>query len=49
MRVVLASGSPRRRELMEMLGVACEVQASGAEEVGAFTVEVSGCGGGHRR
>lgn len=33
MRVVLASGSPRRRELMEMLGVACEVQASGAEEV----------------
>ena len=44
---------------MEMLGIACEVQASGAEEVvsaepekgrgGAFTVEVSGCGGGHRR
>ena len=33
MKIILASGSPRRRELMEMLGVACEVQASGAEEV----------------
>ena len=33
MRVVLASGSPRRRELMEMLGVECEVRPSGAEEV----------------
>ncbi len=33
MKVILASGSPRRRELMEMLGVACEVRPSGAEEV----------------
>ena len=33
MKVILASGSPRRRELMEMLGIRCKVQASGAEEV----------------
>ena len=33
MKVILASGSPRRRELMEMLGVECEVRPSGAEEV----------------
>ena len=33
MKIVLASGSPRRRELMEMLGVECEVRPSGAEEV----------------
>lgn len=33
MKVILASGSPRRRELMEMLGVACEVRPSGAEEI----------------
>lgn len=33
MKFVLASGSPRRRELMEMLGIACKVQASGAEEI----------------
>ena len=31
--MILASGSPRRRELMEMLGIRCKVQASGAEEV----------------
>ena len=33
MKVILASGAPRRRELMEMLGIRCKVQASGAEEV----------------
>ena len=59
MKVILASGSPRRRELMEMLGIRCKVQASGAEEVVTSAepekvVEelsrlMSGCCGDYRR
>lgn len=32
MKFILASGSPRRKELMEMMGVVCEIQPSGADE-----------------
>ena len=31
-RLVLASGSPRRRELLERLGVVCEVVPAGVDE-----------------
>lgn len=42
-KIILASGSPQRRQLMELAGITCEIMESGADEAASGTSHSQAC------